>query len=138
MNVCSGGILGMGESQSDHAGMLQTLANLTPHPQSVPINMLMQVKGTPLGESKEIDPIDFVRTIAAARIMMPKSVVRLSAGRENMSEETQALCFLAGANSIFIGEQLLTTKNPAKEKDDAMFEKLGLKPMPAHRCPSEV
>ena len=138
MNVCSGGILGMGESQSDHAGMLQTLANLTPHPQSVPINMLMQVKGTPLGESKEIDPIDFVRTIAAARIMMPKSVVRLSAGRENMSEETQALCFLAGANSIFIGEQLLTTKNPAKEKDDAMFDKLGLKPMPAHRCPSEV
>lgn len=138
MNVCSGGILGMGESQSDHAGMLQTLANLTPHPQSVPINMLMQVKGTPLGESKEIDPIDFVRTIAAARIMMPKSVVRLSAGRENMSEETQALCFLAGANSIFIGEQLLTTKNPAKEKDDAMFEKLGLKPMPAHRCPSEI
>ncbi|WP_045442395.1 biotin synthase BioB [Tepidicaulis marinus] len=138
MNVCSGGILGMGESQSDHAGMLQTLANLTPHPQSVPINMLMQVKGTPLGESKQIDPIDFVRTIAAARIMMPKSVVRLSAGRENMSEETQALCFLAGANSIFIGEQLLTTKNPAKEKDDAMFEKLGLKPMPAHRCPSEV
>ena len=138
MNVCSGGILGMGESQSDHAGMLQTLANLTPHPQSVPINMLMQVKGTPLGESKEIDPIDFVRTIAAARIMMPKSVVRLSAGRENMSEETQALCFLAGANSIFIGEQLLTTKNPAKEKDDAMFNKLGLKPMPAHRCPSEI
>ncbi|WP_420561970.1 biotin synthase BioB [Tepidicaulis sp.] len=138
MNVCSGGILGMGESQSDHAGMLQTLANLTPHPQSVPINMLMQVKGTPLGESKEIDPIDFVRTIAAARIMMPKSVVRLSAGRENMSEETQALCFLAGANSIFIGEQLLTTKNPAKEKDDAMFGKLGLKPMPAHRCPSEI
>lgn len=138
MNVCSGGILGMGESTSDHAGMLMTLANLSPHPQSVPINMLMQVEGTPLGKSKEVDPIDFIRTIAAARIMMPKSVVRLSAGRENMSEETQALCFLAGANSIFVGEQLLTTKNPAVEKDQRMFDKLGLKPMPAHRCPSAV
>jgi len=138
MNVCSGGILGMGESTSDHAGMLMTLANLSPHPQSVPINMLMQVEGTPLGKSKEVDPIDFIRTIAAARIMMPKSVVRLSAGRENMSEETQALCFLAGANSIFVGEQLLTTKNPEIEKDQRMFDKLGLKPMPAHRCPSAV
>lgn len=138
INVCSGGILGLGEEQSDRAGMLMSLANLDQHPQSVPINMLIPIEGTPLGDNAKIDPIEFVRTIAVARIMMPMSIVRLSAGREWMSEETQALCFLAGANSIFVGEELLTTKNPEREKDDAMFEKLGLSPMPAHACPSEV
>jgi len=138
INVCSGGIVGMGEDPSDRAGMLMALANLPEHPQSVPINQLMQVEGTTLGRSNPIDPIDFVRTIAVARITMPKSVVRLSAGREHMSEETQALCFLAGANSIFIGEKLLTTKNPDVDKDERMFEKLGLEPMPAHSCPSEI
>jgi biotin synthase len=138
INVCSGGIVGMGEKESDRVGMLLALANLPEHPQSVPINQLMQVEGTTLGRSDPIDPIDFVRTIAVARILMPKSVVRLSAGREHMSEETQALCFLAGANSIFIGERLLTTKNPDVDKDERMFEKLGLEPMPAHSCPSEI
>ncbi|PCJ68935.1 MAG: biotin synthase BioB [Rhodobiaceae bacterium] len=138
INVCSGGILGLGEERSDRAGMLMTLANLTEHPQSVPINMLIPIEGTPLGDNAQIDAIEFVRTIAVARIMMPKSIVRLSAGREWMSDETQALCFLAGANSIFMGEELLTTKNPALEKDEKMFETLGLKPMPAHSCPSEV
>ncbi|HMM13982.1 MAG TPA: biotin synthase BioB [Parvibaculum sp.] len=137
INVCSGGIVGMGEGKDDRVGMLLALANLPEHPQSVPINQLMQVEGTALGHSEEIDPIDFVRTIAVARILMPKSVVRLSAGREHMSEETQALCFLAGANSIFIGEKLLTTKNPEADKDERLFAKLGLKPMPAHSCPSE-
>lgn len=137
INVCSGGIVGMGESPSDRIGMLLTLANLDEHPQSVPINMLMPVEGTPLGASEKIDPIDFVRLIAVARIAMPQSVVRLSAGREHMSEETQALCFLAGANSIFIGEKLLTTKNPEADKDQRLFAKLGIEPMPAHSCPSE-
>ncbi|MGB5949117.1 MAG: biotin synthase BioB [Parvibaculum sp.] len=137
INVCSGGIVGMGEGKDDRVGMLLALANLPEHPQSVPINQLMQVEGTALGHSEEIDPIDFVRTIAVARILMPKSVVRLSAGREHMSEETQALCFLAGANSIFIGEKLLTTKNPEADKDERLFAKLGLEPMPAHSCPSE-
>ncbi|MGB3810378.1 MAG: biotin synthase BioB [Parvibaculum sp.] len=136
INVCSGGIVGMGEEKSDRIGMLMALANLPEHPQSVPINQLMQVEGTTLGHSKQIDAIDFVRTIAVARISMPKSVVRLSAGRENMSDETQALCFLAGANSIFIGEKLLTTKNPEADKDAQLFAKLGLEPMPAHTCPS--
>ena len=129
MNVCCGGIVGMGEEREDRISMLVTLANLPTPPESVPINALMQVKGTPLGESKPIDGLEFVRTIAAARIMMPASVVRLSAGREHMSEELQALCFLAGANSIFIGAKLLTTKNPAKEKDDALWAKLGIRPM---------
>jgi len=138
INVCSGGILGLGEERTDRAGMLMTLANLTEHPQSVPINMLIPIEGTPLGDNAQIDAIEFVRTIAVARIMMPKSIVRLSAGREWMSDETQALCFLAGANSIFMGEELLTTKNPAVEKDNQMFEALGLKPMPAHSCPAEV
>ena len=138
INVCSGGIVGMGEEESDRVGMLKTLSTLDPQPQSVPINMLVQIENTPLGDSKPIDPIDFVRTIAVARILMPKSVVRLSAGREAMSEETQALCFFAGANSIFIGEELLTTKNPELDKDNQMFDKLGLEPMPAHACPSEI
>jgi biotin synthase len=129
MNVCCGGIVGMGEERDDRIGMLVTLANLPTPPESVPINSLMQVKGTPLGDSNPIDGLEFVRTIAAARIMMPSSVVRLSAGREHMSEELQALCFLAGANSIFIGAKLLTTANPAKEKDDALWAKLGIRPM---------
>ncbi len=129
MNVCCGGIVGMGEERNDRIGMLVMLANLPTPPESVPINSLMKVKGTPLGDSNPIDGIEFVRTIAAARIMMPASVVRLSAGREHMSEELQSLCFLAGANSIFIGAKLLTTANPAKEKDDALWAKLGVRPM---------
>ena len=129
MAVCCGGIVGMGETNDDRISMLVTLANLPKHPESVPINALMQIKGTPLGDSKPIEGFDFVRTIAAARIMMPTSVVRLSAGREHMSVELQALCFLAGANSIFIGAKLLTTANPAKEKDDALWAKLGIRPM---------
>ena len=129
MAVCCGGIIGMGEARDDRIGMLVTLANLPTPPESVPINALMKIKGTPLGESAAIDNFEFARTIAAARVMMPSSVVRLSAGREHMSEELQALCFLAGANSIFIGPKLLTTKNPAKEKDDALWAKLGVRPM---------
>ena len=129
MAVCCGGIIGMGEAREDRIGMLVTLANLPTPPESVPINALMKIKGTPLGDSAPIDNFEFVRTIAAARIMMPTSVVRLSAGREAMSEELQSLCFLAGANSIFIGPKLLTTKNPAKEKDDALWAKLGVRPM---------
>jgi len=128
MNVCSGGIVGMGEERSDRAGMLQTLANMEKHPESVPINLLVQVKGTPLEGTKKLDPFEFVRTIAVARVMMPASYVRLSAGREDMSDEMQALCFLAGANSIFYGEKLLTTPNPAGNKDTEMFERLGIRP----------
>jgi biotin synthase len=137
INVCSGGIVGMGESADDRIGMLMTLANLDEHPQSVPINMLMPMEGTPLGRSEKVDSIDFVRMIAVARIAMPQSVVRLAAGRELMSEETQALCFLAGANSIFVGDKLLTAKNPEEDKDQKLFAKLGIEPMPAHSCPSE-
>jgi len=128
INVCSGGIVGMGEARSDRAGMLKTLANLPQHPESVPINMLVAVPGTPLGNVDKLDPIEFVRTVAVARILMPTSEVRLSAGRGEMSEEMQALCFLAGASSIFYGEQLLTTPNPENNKDMALFEKLGLTP----------
>jgi len=128
INVCSGGIVGMGERQEDRAGMLMTLANLPEHPQSVPINMLVAVPGTPLENVEKLDPFEFVRTIAVARIMMPKSEVRLSAGRQEMEESTQALCFLAGASSIFYGEQLLTTPNPENNKDMALFAKLGLSP----------
>jgi biotin synthase len=127
MHVCCGGIVGMGESVEDRAGLLMTLANLPQHPESVPINMLVQVKGTPLAGSQQVAPLDFVRTIAVARILMPESFVRLSAGREEMSEEMQALCFLSGANSIFYGEKLLTTANPLAESDNALFAKLGLK-----------
>jgi biotin synthase len=126
LNVCSGGIVGMGEKREDRAKMLIVLANLPKHPQSVPINMLVKVKGTPLENVEDLDQFDFIRTIAVARIMMPRSVVRLSAGRENMSEQTQALCFLAGANSIFYGEKLLTTSNPEMERDRKLFEKLGI------------
>lgn len=129
MNVCCGGIVGMGEEAGDRADLLKTLANLPKHPESVPINLLVQVKGTKLAGREELDPFDFVRTIAVARIMMPQSFVRLSAGREEMSEQTQALCFFAGANSIFYGEKLLTTANPAADKDKALFTKLGLEPL---------
>jgi biotin synthase len=132
MKVCCGGIVGLGESRRDRAGMLVTLANMTEHPESVPINMLVQVEGTPLYGSPKLDPLEFVRTIAVARIMMPASMVRLSAGRETMSDEVQALAFLAGANSIFCGPKLLTTANPAQPRDEALFDKLGLKPMPLH------
>jgi biotin synthase len=129
IHVCCGGIVGMGESAEDRIGMIATLATLPAHPESVPINMLVKVEGTPLARGEAIDPIDFVRTIAAARITMPKSVVRLSAGREDMSEETQALCFIAGANSIFYGPKLLTTANPARDRDRRLLDKLGLVPM---------
>ena len=129
MKTCCGGIVGMGESREQRAGLLQTLANLPAHPDSVPINRLVQVEGTPLAGTVELDPFEFVRTIAAARIMMPRSMVRLSAGREQMSDELQALCFLAGANSIFYGEKLLTTGNPDTERDMALFNRLGLRPM---------
>ncbi len=128
INVCSGGIVGMGESRQDRANMIVALANLPEHPQSVPINRLVRVKGTPLQEVKEIDGVEFVRTIAVARITMPESEVRLSAGRETMSDELQALCFMAGAASIFRGEKLLTTPNPGEDRDAALFRNLGLIP----------
>ena len=131
INVCSGGIVGMGESRTDRAGMLMTLANLPEHPQSVPINMLVQVEGTPFFGEDKLDGLEFVRTIAVAKIMMPASFVRLSAGRETMSDELQALCFLAGANSIFYGETLLTTPNPQNNRDMALFDKLGIEPLGA-------
>jgi biotin synthase len=127
--VCCGGIVGMGETAEDRIGMIATLASLPAHPESVPINMLVRVAGTPLDQAAPLDPLDFVRTIAVARICMPKSVVRLSAGREDMSEETQALCFLAGANSIFYGPRLLTTPNPDRDRDMRLLDKLGLRPM---------
>ena len=129
IHVCCGGIVGMGESVEDRAGMIATLASLPMHPESVPINMLVQVEGTPLATGATLDPLDFVRTIAAARIAMPASMVRLSAGREDMSEETQALCFLAGANSIFCGPKLLTTPNPDRDRDLRLFDRLGLTAM---------
>lgn len=133
LKTCCGGIVGMGETRAQRAAFLRTLANLPAHPDSVPINRLVEVQGTPLAEkgtSKELDPFEFVRTIAVARLLMPRSMVRLSAGRESMSDELQALCFLAGANSIFYGEKLLTTGNPDVERDQALFARLGLKPMP--------
>jgi biotin synthase len=120
----------MGESLEDRVGMIATLASLPTHPESVPINMLVEVEGTPLaGSDRKLDPLDFVRTVAAARITMPESVVRLSAGREDMSDETQALCFLAGANSIFYGPKLLTTANPGRDRDMRLMDELGLVPM---------
>ncbi|MDX6914305.1 biotin synthase BioB [Pectobacterium colocasium] len=128
IKVCSGGIVGLGETVRDRAGLLVQLANLPTPPESVPINMLVKVKGTPLAENEDVDPFDFIRTIAVARIMMPASYVRLSAGREQMSEQTQAMCFMAGANSIFYGCKLLTTPNPKEDKDLALFLKLGLNP----------
>ncbi len=129
IKVCSGGIIGMGETPEDRVDMLVTLATLPQQPESVPINMLIAISGTPLQDTKTIDPISFVRTIALARIMMPKSYVRLSAGRTEMSDETQALCFFAGANSIFAGETLLTADNPDEDSDAVLFAKLGLKPL---------
>jgi biotin synthase len=130
LKVCCGGIVGMGETVRDRAGLLRTLANLPQHPESVPINELVQVPGTPLHGASAVDPFDFVRTIAVARITMPRSHVRLSAGRTQMSDEMQALCFLAGANSIFYGEKLLTTGNPDVARDRALLERLGLRPEP--------
>ena len=126
INVCCGGIVGMGESRRARAGLIAQLANLDPYPESVPVNHLVQVEGTPLHGTEALDPLEFVRTIAAARITMPKAMVRLSAGRREMSDAVQALCFLAGANSIFYGDKLLTTGNPEAERDKALFDKLGL------------
>jgi biotin synthase len=129
MKVCCGGIVGMGEQAVDRVEMLRTLANLPEHPESVPINMLIPIAGTPLADATPIEPIDFVRVVAVARIMMPGSVVRLSAGRTAMSDEMQALCFFAGANSIFVGDVLLTAGNPENDKDMDLFRRLGLQPM---------
>jgi len=129
INVCCGGIIGMGEAIEDRIDMIATLANLPVHPESVPINLLVQVEGTPVSFGQKTDPLDFVRVIAAARITMPASVVRLSAGREDMSEETQTLCFLAGANSIFCGPKLLTTPNPNRDRDMQLLNKLGMRSM---------
>lgn len=143
MKVCCGGIVGMGEQEVDRAKMLMTLANMETHPESVPVNMLIKVEGTPLDINADVDPIEFVRTIAVARIMMPASYVRLSAGRENMSKEMQAMCFLAGANSIFYGEKLLTTDNPDRNEDAELLGSLGIKikqaaePTP-HTCSKEA
>ena len=131
MKVCCGGIVGMNESREQRAGLLETLANFPEPPESVPINLLVQVPGTPLNGAENLDPLEFVRTIAVARILMPQSYVRLSAGRESMSDELQAMCFFAGANSIFYGEKLLTTANPEAEKDRALFARLGIKPQAA-------
>jgi biotin synthase len=128
MKVCAGGIVGLGENLRDRVGLLQQLANMPQHPESVPINMLVKVEGTPLDQVEDLEPFDFIRTIAVARILMPQSHVRLSAGRESMNEQMQAMCFFAGANSIFYGERLLTTDNPAAEKDRALFVKLGIRP----------
>ena len=129
IHVCCGGIVGMGEGRRDRAAMIATLARLPVHPESVPINLLVQVEGTPLDGTAALDPLEFVRTVAAARIAMPRSVVRLSAGREEMSDEMQALAFLAGANSVFAGPELLTTGNPSRERDAALFARLGIEPM---------
>ena len=126
IKVCCGGIVGMGEARHDRAALLATLAGMPIHPESVPINMLVAIPGTPLENTPRLDPIEFVRTIAVARILMPGSFVRLSAGREAMSDEMQALCFFAGANSAFLGEKLLTAKNPGRDADDALFERLGI------------
>lgn len=135
MSVCCGGIIGMGEDRHDRAGLLMELANQPEHPDSVPINLLVQVEGTPLDQTAKLDPLEFVRAIAVARIIMPYSQVRLSAGRENMSDELQALCFFAGANSVFYGEKLLTTPNPEADHDQQLFTRLGIttgNPQPAH------
>ena len=129
INVCCGGIVGMGETRSHRAGLLQALANLPEHPQSLPINALVPIKGTPLGDSAPIDVLEFVRTIAVARIVCPRAMVRLAAGRQEMSRELQAMCLMAGANSIFIGEKLLTTPLPGEDKDRALLAALGMRPM---------
>ncbi len=138
LKTCCGGIVGMGESREQRAGLLQTLANLPAHPDSVPINRLVQVEGTPLAGTSLLDPFEFVRTIAVARILMPHSMVRLSAGRAEMSDELQALCFFAGANSIFYGEKLLTTGNPDVERDQALFVRLGIHPLEVEHTSATV
>ncbi|MBD1575441.1 biotin synthase BioB [Vibrio sp. S11_S32] len=137
MKICSGGIIGMGESVSDRAGLLVELANLPTQPESVPINMLVKVKGTPMENVDDVEPFDFIRLIAIARIMMPQSAVRLSAGRENMNEQMQALCFMAGANSIFYGCKLLTTPNPEEDTDLQLFQKLGINRQPVQQKPDQ-
>ncbi|MCK0537207.1 biotin synthase BioB [Alcanivorax quisquiliarum] len=129
MKICCGGIVGMGEGRQDRVGLLQQLANLPHHPESVPINMLVKIEGTPLANVDDLDPFEFVRTIAVARILMPQSFVRLSAGRQEMNDQTQALCFMAGANSIFYGERLLTTDNPEADHDRELFRRLGIHPL---------
>jgi biotin synthase len=126
IKVCCGGIVGLGEAREDRVGLLMQLANLPAHPESVPINMLVKIEGTPLGDVDDLDPFEFIRTVAVARILMPQSHVRLSAGRETMNDEMQALCFLAGANSIFYGEKLLTTPNPEAAHDRQLFARLGI------------
>ena len=136
INVCCGGIVGLGESRQDRAGLLVKLANLNPHPESVPINMLVRIEGTPLETVPDLDGIEFVRTLATAKIMMPASVIRLSAGRQEMTDEMQALCFLAGAGSIFVGDKLLTTANPDGDTDKKLFDRLGLRPAPAEGKPA--
>ncbi|MBP2701799.1 biotin synthase BioB [Photobacterium lucens] len=138
MKICSGGIIGMGESSRDRAGLLVELANLPVHPESVPINMLVKVKGTPLESAEDVDPFDFIRIVAVARIIMPKSAVRLSAGREDMNEQMQALCFMAGANSVFYGCKLLTTPNPGENKDMQLFAKLGINSEQQAAKPDEI
>ncbi len=138
IKVCCGGIVGMGEQQQDRVDMLVTLANMPQHPESVPINLLIPIPGTPLQDAEPLDPISFVRTVALARIMMPRSMVRLSAGRAAMTDEFQALCFFAGANSIFLGDTLLTAGNPGEDKDTALFAKLGLRPMPAEQAHAQA
>ena len=137
MKVCCGGIVGMGEEEDDRIGLLLQLSNMPEHPESVPINMLVKVAGTPLAEQADLDPFDFIRTIAVARILMPASHVRLSAGREEMNDQTQALAFMAGANSIFYGEKLLTTANPEANKDMQLFKRLGIEPEPYETEQSE-
>ena len=132
MTVCCGGILGMGENESDRVGLLHQLATLRPHPESVPINMLVRVEGTPLASVPPLDPLEMVRAIATARILMPASRVRLAAGRKQLSAEAVTLCFLAGANSIFVGEKLLTTPNPGVDEDDRLLQTLGMKPLESH------
>ena len=138
MKICSGGIIGMGESVNDRAGLFVELANLPQHPESVPVNMLVKVKGTPLEDAEDVDPFDFIRLIAVARIMMPESAVRLSAGRESMNEQMQALCFMAGANSVFYGCKLLTTPNPDEDSDMQLFKKLGVNSHQVAQKPDEV
>ncbi|WP_261815508.1 biotin synthase BioB [Vibrio gallicus] len=138
MKICSGGIIGMGEGLADRAGLLSELANLPVHPESVPINMLVKVKGTPLEEAQDVEPFEFIKLIAAARIMMPESAVRLSAGREKMNEQMQALCFLAGANSVFYGCKLLTTPNPDEDSDMQLFKKLGINSQAVSQKPDQV
>jgi biotin synthase len=129
MKVCCGGIVGMGEEQSDRVGLIQALANLDPHPESVPVNLLVKIEGTPLQSADELDVFEFIRCIAVARILMPQSLVRLSAGRQSLSDEAQAMCFLAGANSIFYGERLLTTDNPEADADQQLFQRIGIHAM---------